>query len=239
MQSRSTKMSSKGIYTDNEMIANFSAKIIEEIVVYKKNAVDIEERLYKIIARCNDDKKTFELSEREFNNMAWHNKQLGAGAIIYPGHRNKELVKCTIQENSKNIVVSKRFTCLGFISIEGIPAFLHGDGILTPESEPISNVSVDLCPNLKLNALKSEEIEYSLRSCLKKTLRFLDFCDNEILNTILLSAPFRAVLANFKTNTVSLFILGETGAHKSSAAALAQSFFASEYTDENLPVNMV
>ncbi len=240
-----TYMDEDGIFElqknkDKKYLCNFTAEIIGETESYDSSNKLID-RLYSIKMKLKDKVKEFDISERDFSYMNWPNKQIGSGAMIYPGPNNKELIKLAIQSNSSDKKITKELCVLGFNKGDNRNVFIHGKGVIAPKDMEITEcITVNLPENLRLNELPLNDDEDRLKDALTKCLSIFNLGnDNTTIGTILLSAPFRSVLTEFQPNIVSSFILGDTGSRKSSGAAISQSFFGPEYCDKTLPLHLV
>lgn len=180
------------------------------------------------------------IKSSQFAGMGWAADSWGFAANIMPGNTIKDRLRYVIGEVGNMVAAQKtEYTHTGWRKINGKWAFLYQGGAIGA-----SDVTVDLGSGLSAYRLDGSGAEgfssisladaaqcsFSLRDCIAQHIAI------PLLGTIYL-APLREFLASTGTAPAfALFLLGGTGARKSTAAALALSHFGN-FTGKNLPAS--
>ena len=216
---------------DGEMtvpLANFSAKICADVV--EDNGADRQRRV-EMEARLGERAARFTIPVSSFSAMSWIAEHLGTEAIIMPGMMIKDHCRTAIQMLSKPITHRTVFTHLGWRQFDDEWCFLHGGGAIGPAGT-LPDVEVVLGDSLQRYALPElPPQEEEVKEAVRHSLRLLDIAPDDITLPIYMSV-WRSVLdaARF-----SVYIVGPTGAGKSTLAALAQQHFGAEMDASHLP----
>jgi hypothetical protein len=209
-------------------LANFSATIYADVL--EDNGAERQRRM-EMEARLGDRTTRFTISASAFSTMSWIVEHLGAEAIIMPGMMIKDHCRTAIQMLSKPIVHRTVYTHLGWRQLDDAWCYLHSDGAIGPFGT-LPHVDVALGDSLQHYALP--ELPWhteDMREAVRSSLRVLEVATDEISIPIYMSV-WRSVLdaARF-----SLYIVGPTGAGKSTLAALAHQHFGAEMNASHLP----
>ena len=216
-------------YTDDKLndieIANFEARIITELryIDGKKTT-----RFYEL--EGGNDNESFEpviISGTDFASMNWVANAWGSQAIIYPKNSAKEILRTTIQMESKP-KVKRIFTSTGWYKINGENIFLSNNCAISGE-ERSEKFNVELPPDMKVYELPADT-SVSIPEAIVASLRTIDVATREI-GWLVLAAVYRASIGN---SDFAVHITGRTGTFKSELSALAQSHFG-EATARELP----
>jgi len=208
-------------------LTNFTARIVRDLLL--DDDVDLR-REFGLEANVGDSKVSFVLSAREFGQMGWVLNRLGPQAIIRPGQQQQ--VRAAIQWLSRRVPQERIFTRLGWTK--------HGENwIYLIEGGAIGTDGFRRDLQVQLPAALAHyhveppiELIERIRA-VRASLRFLALAPDRI-SFPLLAATYRAALgeADF-----SIFVTGQTGAFKTSIAAVCQQHFGAEMDASHLPGN--
>lgn len=228
-----------GFYNEKKRLSNFIATIIVEYIVFYITGDPAYE--FKLEVRINGGKpRKIQVTAGEFDSMTWVSSKLGASAMIAPEGNAKVKIKHAIQRYSKNKQLEYIYSQCGMIRHNGKPIFLHANGVLsgndTSLADKVSCSPIDQFRDIKLPSprVSDAEVKKALRTCLS-ILKISD--TNHAIGVASLASATRAPIAFFKPCTVVLFIVGKTGAFKSTLAAIIQNFFGTGFSNDNLPGN--
>ncbi|MEI6914775.1 MAG: DUF3854 domain-containing protein [Armatimonadota bacterium] len=216
----------KGEVTVEKLLANFSARIVSDIV-----CDDGQEtiRHYELEVAGHGETYLITIPVSQFPSFTWVAEKLGHRGIISPGTTTKDHLRAAIQELSEDVEMRRVFTHLGWTKRDR-PAYLSASGAIG-ECGAMPDLSVKLNAALDAtNLIVPSSCEEAIES-IQASLRLLDVADNST-GVILLSAVYRAPLgaADF-----AIHLTGRTGNGKSELAALAQQHWGPHFTSRNLP----
>jgi hypothetical protein len=199
------------------------------------NGLEVE-RFLKIETKMNGHLSRFIVSASEFDKLNWITQELGAQAVIYPNYTVKNHLSVAIKLLSGDIPTETKYTHLGWRKENGKLIFLQSEGAIGA-SGFISNINVETeGTRLKDYALGEPPTGNGLMEAVKASLSLLKLAPEKIM-TPLLSALFRAPLAEFLPVDFSIFIVGPTGSQKSEVTAIVLSHFGKNFNGKNLPAN--
>jgi len=210
-------------------LTNFVARIASQVMI--DDGVETR-REYEIEAHLGGRVDRFLVRAEEFARMEWVTSRLGAQAILPAGATMRDRTREAIQFVSRSIAERRVFAHTGWRGIAGQPAYLHGGGAIGPAG-PLAGVEIRLPEALTRFALPAPPVGGELRDAIRASLRILDAAPDRI-TAPLLAAAYRAPLgaADF-----ALHITGETGAMKTTLAALAQQHFGCTMDAAGLPAH--
>ncbi len=219
-------------------LCNFTAKIIEETVLYDDQILISRE--YKVEVKLRNEKVKrirFSVDAKKFRSLSWVDKELGADAIITNNRTHMNYITQTIQRDSKKKVQTRIQTNIGFMKIGKHHVFCHPKGIIKAHGHQTKKIRVKANSVLNRYGFATKLItEDNTNRLIQSSLSLLEISkNNPYIGTILLSSAMRAVTSIFHPNTVTPFIIGKTGSYKSSLAALAESFYGRKFNNTNLP----
>jgi hypothetical protein len=202
--------------TENVVLSNFSAKIIEDIL--EDNGLEME-RYLKIIGTCVNGKifPTIVIKESEFDGMKWARKNWGIQAVIEVGQNIKEHLRHCIELESFDAAIKIVFTHTGWREIGGKHIYLSQGG-------SIGEVKVDVNISSPLDKYYLPAPEGDAKNAIKTSLDFLNISKLKV-TLPLWAAMYLAPLAEIIPPAFTLWYCGPSGSYKSVLTALALSHF--------------
>lgn len=221
-----------------EELANFSARIVEQ-VVYDDGQ---EERREFHIDGKHADGAEFpraKVPAEKFAGMAWPISMWGSSAVISAGNGANSYLRAAIQELSLGGGAVRRvYRHSGWRNLGGLWYYLHAGGAIG-ENGSLPGVEVSLEDRLSHLRLPDppERRSDELQKAIGASLGLLEISQRPVVGAVVLGGVFRALLAEVAPATTAIWLEGPTGAFKSQLAALAQAHFGTEYTSDTLPAN--
>jgi hypothetical protein len=211
-------------------ISNFTAQIVKEVEL--DDGAEII-RSFEVEAKVADEKKVFRVAATQFPAVSqWVPEQIGARAVIYPGHGAEAHVRTAIQLHSGLVPRRKVFRCVGWREIDGRMTYVHAGGAIGHEGE-LSDVETDLHGKLAHFRLPEPPQGPALQEAVRASLQLRQVASDDLMLP-LLAATFRAALGPCD---VSPFLYGPTGCGKSELAALCQQHYGAEMHARQLPAS--
>lgn len=202
--------------TDEQILANFMAWIVEERLE-DDGAEPV--RMVTLDATLITGKRfsDIRIPVPEFYNLSGILKALGTEAVVSPGPMVKDRIRHAIQlfSNRKTYPQRHVFTHLGWRQVDGDWCYLHAGGSIPSKAE----VSVE--KNLQRYVLPQVS---SAQHAINASLRTLA-CAPARLTIPLFSLVYLAPLAHWLETDLTGWLEGESGARKSSLAALMMCHF--------------
>jgi hypothetical protein len=220
-------------------LSNFGARIVEEIVE-DDGSGEPPQRFFVLEGRLADGRKlpSARVLDAQFSTMNWpmlawgHRVQIGAGA------GKKEHLRLAIQQFSPAEASETRvFSHLGWRKQEeGGYVFLHARGAVGAEGEAASGVRVNIDGELGRYDLGGEEgTREEEDAALRTSLSFLDLGNEQALFP-LFAAVWRAVLCEWAHFPAVVWVMGPSGAMKTSTTAVALAHFG-PFREDVMPAN--
>ena len=212
-------------------LCNFTARIVTDIV---EDDGATETRYFEIEASQSGERKRFVVSAEEFTAMNWPLEKLGASAITYPSF-NRERLRAAIQYISTGVEERRVFAHVGWRRFGDQCVYLHSGG-------GIGANGGGAAPDIDLSRLgltsyelpepssDTEEVKLAIRAALD----VLDVAP-KTLTYPLLTAVYRAPLAEVSPADLSIFVEGQSGSQKTSLTAVLQSFYGANFDISHLP----
>jgi len=170
----------------------------------------------------------------QFGSLNWVPGVWGTQSIVAAGQSTKDHLRVAIQSISAFSVKREWiFTHLGWRKIDGQWFYLHGKGAIG-ESGPGAGVTVEPEGALKSYILPDPPPDPA--GAVRASLETLELGKPE-QTFPLLAAVYRAPLDEVTKCAGSLFLVGRTGAQKSSLAAIAQGHWGTSFNYNSLPGN--
>jgi len=238
MSTQTVKFEKSGIYDGSKQLTTFRAKILQEIEIYDGHIC--VGRILRLEARVQDRSiGPIEIDAREFDRPEWVTTHVGIPAQVCLG-AFKDIVRAIVKLSEKRKKTVRRYCAMGFRAIDGRPAYVHGDGVLTGSDTALGNVESDIPAAFSGYGFPDGSTDPECRAhYLTAPLKLLRLSKtNRALGVLLLGSAVRAVLCKFHSCSVTPILIGETGAGKSELLALATSFFRPGTELSTLPFNM-
>lgn len=197
---------------DEELIKDDGRETTREFII--TGNLDTGQDLSKSIVKAH-----------EFRGMGWINKCWGMAANITAGQSAQDRVREAIQHLSRTARQRVVFTHSGWRKINGIWAFLHGEGAINgPEG-----IEVDLGPDLRRYCLPAPGGPEAAQA----SFALLNIAPPEITYPFI-ACTYLAPLADLLKVNFTLWPIGPTGSLKSTMSALFLSHFG-DFTELTLP----
>jgi Domain of unknown function (DUF3854)/Domain of unknown function (DUF927) len=206
-------------------LASFTAHVVEEVTVddgleaIKHFVIEGQEADGVALPRIR-------IPAARFNAMDWVTANWGVRAVVNAGMGIKDHLRAAIQTFSKNVTERRIYAHTGWRLIDGDWCFLTSSGAVGRRG-----IEVELPTGLQGYRLPGKST--NARVSARMTFELLDLAPH-VITVPLLAAVFRAPLAHFLTPSLSLWLQGRSGSHKSSLAAVFLSHFGS-FTVTSLP----
>jgi hypothetical protein len=226
-----------GIINKKDM-ANFMAKIIEDIVI---DDGQTSERRYKISGMLTSDRTRLPIIEvpaENFKSLSWIDRSWGHEAFIYTGLGRgvEEQFITAIRMNSINATKKSVYTHTGWREINGKMEFLTAAGAL---DNP--NILVELDESLQNYNIPSPPPGTDLKKAVETSLDFMNIGATKETQKFLIplwAEMYLAPLCHVLRPTFTQWIYGESGSFKSTVSALALCHFGI-FDDITLPSNFL
>lgn len=218
---------------ERQLLANFTAQIIEETRYIDQHDIDTHLTLIGCLPDPDNPEKEIQLppltiDASDFPSMTWVLKYWGTRCVITPGSTVKEDLRAHIQQTSRPNV-TKIYKHLGWHDLDDAPqAYLHAGGAITPKGNR-PDVRVVLPPELQRFNLTTTT--KSLPDAIAATLSLALITKPEISWT-LLAATFAPLLGPID---FGVHVTGRTGTFKSELASIYQSHYGTELDARHLP----
>jgi hypothetical protein len=225
---------------DREALCNFTARIVEE-VIYDDGE---ETRMTFAIegSLCTGAPlPRIDVSAASFAGMAWIPSQWGIKAVIQAGQATKDHVRVALQELSVDAPRRTVYGHTGWRRIGEAWHYLHGGGALGADG---NRPDIEVVPGPGTMAhyrLPDPPEGAALAAAVRASLALLDIAPrNPALGALLLAGVYRAPLAVASPIKHAAWIVGRTGAGKSSAVAVTLAHFGAEFsTGSSFPASWV
>ena len=209
--------------TEDVPLANFLARPVREIYFDDGRSVDMRFEIEGLLAG-GILLPAAKVPAKDFSSMSWVAASWGLGANIEPGTGAKDKVRHAIQCLAWGIERQTIYTHLGWRKIDGSWVYLHAGGAVGAD-----NIQVDPGEGLTRYILP----EQSIQSDMEWSIKLLDVSKPEItlpLFAMTYLAPLCEPLRQAGIEPAFiLWLYGQTGARKSTIAAL----FLSHFGDSN------
>lgn len=228
------KVTSSGI--TETPTGNFVARIIEDIVV---DDGQTSERKYRIAGVMTKDKSRLPIIEvpaGDFKGLGWIDKLWGSGPFLYTGMSRgvEEQFITSVRRASMNVARKTVYTHTGWRDINGRMEFLTAAGAL---GNP--DILVELDDALQFYTIPTPAPGTDMVEAVRTSLDFMTIGATPQAQKFLMplwAEMYLAPLCHVLKPTFTLWFYGESGAFKSTTAALALSHFGT-FDDTTLPSN--
>ncbi|MFC1951812.1 DUF3854 domain-containing protein [Chloroflexota bacterium] len=197
-------------------LCNFTAKVTEDLL--KDNGIEAT-RTFKITGKLGSgaDLSPIEVSSTTFNSLNWVTAEWGMKTVIAAGQSSKDRLREAIQLQSHAALQRMVYTHTGWREIDGEMAFLSGSGAMSA-----SGVEVELEPPLQRYQLLEPSGDPT--EAIKTSFNYLLVANPEVTFP-LWTAMYLAPLSELIEPSFTLWLVGPSGAFKSTLTALALSHF--------------
>ena len=207
-------------------LCNFDAKVTE--VITRDNGLDITKALKIVgVEGTGQPLPTVEIPTSSFESMGWVTGEWDTRAIVSASQPAKSRLREAILLQSHNADRRIIFSHTGWRDIDGQPAFLTASGALGQPS-----VDVEVEDDL-INYRLPEPVEDPAEA-IRASYEFLQIGSLEVLLP-LWSEMFLAPLSEILEPAFTLFLVGPSGAYKSTVTALALNHFGERFDEFHLP----
>ncbi|NLB81971.1 MAG: DUF927 domain-containing protein [Clostridiaceae bacterium] len=221
--------------TDIKILANFVAWCNGE-----KTVDDGAEahKYFQLVGKHSNGRSLpqIDISASEFSNMSWVTKMWGFNCNINSGSCTKDKLRHCIQQVSKNLKQETIYTYSGWCEYKNKWIYLHGNGAVGAD-----NITVKLEGKLSHYKLpEARQMKYT--DTVVKSVILMDIAPRHI-TTPLLAFTYLSPLNEFLKQAgheprFVYYLMGKTGAGKSTLAALFLSFFGS-FSNSDLPLSFM
>lgn len=217
-------------------LANFAARIVKEIM--RDNGQEMS-LIFVIDGMVYGGHKlaAVQVPASKFNSMAWAVDAWGAAANPAPGSGAKDYLRHAIQHTGEQCERQTVYGHMGWRLIANQWYYLHGAGAV---GDIEGKLSVDLsADNLERYSLPAGQVNYS--AAMSKSLRILELVPRETFFTlwaVVFLAPLCEIMRRGNCEpSFLIWLLGHSGAMKSSVAALMLTHFGDFPNKLTLPAN--
>lgn len=209
-------------------LCNFDARVTEDII--KDNGVE-QQRLFTVEGALATGKKlrTVQIPASTFNGMSWVSDHWGVAAILAAGLTLKDRLREAIQLQSSEAAQRLVYAHTGWREVAGKRGFLTAGGALE-----LPEVEIELDAPLRRYKLPLETA-FDISKASEASLEFLDIGEAKV-TVPLWAAMYLAPLAEAINPAFTLWLVGPTGAFKSTIQALALCHFGA-FTVRSLPAS--
>lgn len=199
-----------------EPLANFTARISEELT--KDNGVEVS-RSFKVVGTLASGKPLpqEEIPAESFAGLSWLKPKWGAAPIIAAGMTARDKLREAIELASGDIPVRRVYTHTGWRVADGVRCFLTASGALGKEG-----VEVELERGLEHYRLPLQPQDAP--QAMARSLEFLALAPYEVTMP-LWAAMYLAPLSELLNPSFTLWLIGPSGALKTTLATLALCHF--------------
>jgi len=211
-------------------LCNFTAKVTRDIL--RDNGLE-RNRYFRIEGQLGSGEtlEPIESTSANFNSLNWVTGEWGMRAVIAAGTSSKDRLREAIQLMSQDVQPRTIFTHTGWRDIGGEMHFLSGSGVAgRPDLE------VELDPPLQRYQLPDPDKE-DPAPAIQKSLDFLYITpDRPEVTYPLWAAMYLAPLAELVDPAFTIWLVGPSGAFKSTLTALALCHFGA-FDSRHLPAS--
>jgi hypothetical protein len=216
---------------ERTMLANFSAKIVEETRYIDGRSSHTVLRIGGAIKNKDGDTVELPITDVEasdFPGLQWVMKSWGVKAVISPGSAVKDDLRTAIQLNSSP-ELKTIYRHIGWTEINGEKTFLHANGGITKKGNDPS-VEVQLPTELSHYSLAGPA-DADIEQAIMSTLALTELAPAPVAWTLLAAT----VAPAFGPVDFAIHLTGRTGTFKSELISLFQSHYGAEMDARHLP----
>jgi len=208
-----------------ELIANFSARIIRQIDFVEDESLG---RSFELHATLRGRAVTVHVPAADFEKLDWVKEQLGAEAWMIASPSMRREIPSIIQRESLGRIETERvYTSTGWIRHDAQDVFVHASGGLGSNGL-LTDLRVELPTQLnKVQLVAPGANAPGQQQALEQLLAGLPQDVAYPLLAAIVAPPLQV--------HYSMHISGQTGSFKSEVAAIAMSFYGSEFRRQSLP----
>ena len=210
-------------------LSDFTARIVEDVT--KDDGVE-RTRLFVVEGESASGKPLprAKVPAQSFDGLGWLSKEWGVDANVSPDWNAQGRVRYAMKLLSRDAERREVYAHLGWRQIGGKWAFLHAGGAVG-----VDEVEVDI-DHEQMQAYRLPDATEDAREAVKRSIALLDIAPHSVTIPCL-AASFRAVTESILPANFTLWLLGESGALKSTLTALFLAHFGATFDDRTLPAN--
>lgn len=214
----------------DQLLSNFNATIVEEVL--SDDGAEQERNLRIAGDVGGEPLPLISVTAEQFAGLAWVTNQWGSRAIVRAGQSTRDHLRAATQILSPSPQVNQVFAHTGWRLVGNEWIFLHNSGAIGADG-PRSDVRVDLQGTLQAVELPEPPSGVELVNVVRALLE-LEKVAPPLLTHPLLCAILRSVLCEVEPALYSIFLVGPTGAGKSSLIAVYQAAFGPRFRLDHL-----
>ena len=224
---------------EDDIVTAFSCHIVKDITM--KLADGSEKHFYVVRGKNKNGThlKELTITAEEFDKMLWPSTYWGTQAVVInlTAFKNHVRQKILLRDGIKQEI---QYQYIGFVKQDdGSYLYVDNAGCFTKNGHN-SSIKSNLSKNLAKYKLPAPtKKESKIQKCIKAMLDIGSLSNNNhYIGLLCQTTVIKALMSVYLTNTSSHFLLGKTGALKSSVAAIIQSFHGPEFNSSiDLPEN--
>ncbi len=225
---------------DPQPVSNFIARIVKEANFVDPKGSTIE-RLLKIEGQCGvDELPQITVKSTELANAEWphHHWGYNNGIEVYPIHNAPKHLQSAVRRESSDIKSFTFINAMGFCRVAGRYVYATNNRSIT-ESGSVSPLRSRMKRPLDLYEIrKPTKNRKRLKKAFFELLRILDISETQgFVGVLLLASMFRPVLNIYERTDILIWLIGPSGAFKSTIAALAMCFYGERFDAKSLTAN--
>jgi hypothetical protein len=227
---------------DVRPITNFQAWIIKEFNVVAPDGTTIERRL--IIEGKIGDKMLppINVNSTELSGTDWVLRHWGfmLGLEVYPVHNAAKHLQSAIARASTKLESTTYLQGMGFNTVRGELMYTAGAGSISSTGNCPGLLSKLAHPLHLFAGGMPTKNRVRLKNAFLALQNLRDVSSvHPFIGTLLIASMFRPILSIFDRTDYSIWLVGLSGAFKSSIAALVMNFYGKEFTVNSMPANWI
>ncbi len=209
---------------DPHPLANFAALIVEEITLDDGVESSIT-YILQAVKETGEPMREWRIPASEFNGLKWIGTAWGQSTVILSGPYSSRMIVDEAILLLSTPVRRTIYTHTGWRKIDGKWTYLHAGGGVN-EDGAVSGTAVELPGRLARYQLP--DVASDVPEAVRASLSLLDVAPHVVTVPLLASAYLSVVSSIVKPNMMP-HVVAETGARKSTLAALAMQHFGFEF----------
>ncbi|MCC7137773.1 MAG: hypothetical protein IT460_05020, partial [Planctomycetes bacterium] len=212
---------------EDVLLANFSARVIEEIHVEDGRGTQV---YFRVEAVLDGEARVVCLSAAQFRDMRWVEEYLGAGAIVESGYGFRDHLRAAFLHFSGDRRITSEYRHVGWREIDGQAVYLTASGGIGADGAR-PDVHVVPPPALHHLILPCSESEEAARAAVLASLELRQLGPARLLHPLLATVR-RSILGDAD---FSAALIGKSGEFKTAVAVVMQQHFGSGFNERQVP----